>query len=241
MIPDILAPPSSAVTAQLDVVRSDAAPEAGLRYMAPASCLYQEGDPRTHVYRVEQGAVAVYEKRMGRPNHTVEIAGPGDFVGLGCFEQYCDSASVIVSSLLTCLDEQEFCALAERDPALRQQQTDAIHRDFERRKAAILDQYPSTSVESVAAFLVSISRQNVHEGRDKTVVYDSLTCGAVAYLLGFDVETLAEALLDLKRQGLIEEGANGQLHLLSLERLEQLADGHECSLIRRKILQAEAV
>ena len=241
MIADILALPSSAVTAQLDFVPSDISPVVGLRYMTPGSCLYREGAPRTHVYRVEQGAVAVYEKRMGRPNHTVEIAGPGDFVGLGCFEQYCDSASVIVSSLLTCLDEQEFSALAERDPALRQQQTDAIHRDFERRKAAVLDQYPSTPVKSLAAFLVSISRQNVHEGRDETVVYDSFACGAVAYLLGFGVETLAEALLDLKRQGLIEEGANGQLHLLSLERLEQLADGHECSLIRRKILQAEAV
>lgn len=225
MITDILTPPSSAVTAQLDHVCCGISPEAGLRYMTAGSCLYQEGDPRTHVYRVEQGAVAVYEKRVGRPNHTVEIAGPGDFVGLGCFEQYCDSASVIVSSLLTCLDEQEFNALAEGDPALRKQQTDAIHRDFERRKAAILDQYPSTPVESLAAFLISISRQNVHEGRDKTVVYDSFTCGAVAYLLGFDVETLAEALLDLKREGLIEEGSNGQLQLLSLGRLEQLADG----------------
>lgn len=225
MITDILAPPSSDVIAQLDHVPSDISPDAGVLDMAPGSCLYREDEPRTHIYRVEHGAVAVYEKRIGRPNHTVEIAGPGDFVGLGCFERYCDSASVIVSSLLTCLDEEEFNALAERDPALRKQQTDAIHRDFERRKAAVLDQYPSTPVESLAAFLVSISRQNVHEGRDKTVVYDSFTCGAVAYLLGFDVETLAEALLDLKHQDLIEEGSSGQLHLLSLDRLEQLADG----------------
>jgi CRP/FNR family transcriptional regulator, anaerobic regulatory protein len=225
MITDVLTPPSNAVTAQLGHVTSGISPEIGLSHMTPGSCLYREGEPRTHVYRVEQGAVAVYEKHIGRPNQTVEIAGPGDFVGLGCFEQYRDSASVIVSSLLTCIDEREFSALAERDPALRQQQTDAIHRDFERRKAAVLDQYPSTPIESLAAFLVSISRQNVHEGRDKTVVYDCFTCGAVAYLLGFDVDTLAAALLDLKRQGLIEEGANGQLHLLSLERLEQLADG----------------
>lgn len=229
MITDIVAPPSNAVTSQLAHVPHGISTEAGLRYMTAGSCLYSEGEPRIYVYRVEQGAVAVYENRVRRPNHTVEIVGPGDFVGLGCFEHYCDSASVIVRSLLTCLEWQEFAALTERDPALRKQQTDAIHRDFERRKAAILDRHPPTPVERIAAFLVSISRQNVHEGRDKTVVYDSLTCGAVAYLLGFDVEALAEALLDLKGEGLIEEGSNGQLHLLSLERLEQLADGMRAS------------
>jgi CRP/FNR family transcriptional regulator len=187
--------------------------------------LYQEGDLQTHVYRVEQGAVAVYEKHVGRLNHTVEIAGRGDFVGLGGFERHSDSALATQSTLLSCLDEQEFIALAERDPSLRKQQVDAIHRDFERRKSAILNRYPSTPVEAVAAFLTSVSRQNVHEGRDATIVADSLKCGAVASFLGLGIDTLEKALLDLKSKGLIKEGSNGQVQLLHLERLEQLADG----------------
>jgi|GEM_PF-4727374 len=225
MLPDILAFSSEAAAAQSHYVSTVFTSEPRLRYFKAGSCLYQEDCLRTHVCQVEQGAVAVYEKRVGRPNHMVQIAGPGDFVGLGCFERYCDSAFVIQSSLLTCLKEQEFTALAERDPALRKQQTDAIHRDFERRKAAILDRYPSTPVETLAAFLISISRHNVHEGRDQAIVYESFKCGTVAKLLGLDVETLAEALLELKRKGLVEKGPNGQLHLLCLERLEQLADG----------------
>ncbi|MCK5548934.1 MAG: Crp/Fnr family transcriptional regulator [Hyphomicrobiaceae bacterium] len=193
--------------------------------MDASDYLFQEGDLRTHACRVEQGAIAVYEKRLGRPNQVIEIVGRGDFVGLGCFERYRDNALAMESTLLTCLDEQEFIALAERDPSLRKQQADAIHRYFERHKADILNGYPSTPVEALAAFLASVSRQNVHEGRNATIVTDSLKCGAVANLLGFDIETLGKALLDLENKGLIQEGSNGQLHLLDLERLEWLADG----------------
>ena len=225
MFADNLAPSLEPIAARSDKTPSNVSPEAEFVCLEAGAYLYQEDDLRTHVYRVEQGVIAVYEKRIGRPNHTIEIVGRGDFVGLGCFERYIDSALAIESSLLTCLDEQAFTALAERDLALQEQQINAIHRHFERRKATILDRYPSTSVQALAAFLVSVSRQNVHEGRNATIVTDSLKCGAAANLLGFDIETLGKALLDLENKGLIQEGSNGQLHLLDLERLERLADG----------------
>jgi len=189
--------------------------------------LFEEGALRTQVYRVEQGAIAVYEKRIGRPNYTIEVAGRGSFVGFGCFERYSNSAFAIESSLLSTLTEEEFAALAERDPALRKKQVDAIHREFERRKAAILDRYPSTLVGALAAFLVSVSRQNVHEGRSATVITDTIKCGAVAGLLGTDVDSLGKALLSLKTKTLIREGTEGEIHLLNIPGLEQLADGSD--------------
>jgi CRP/FNR family transcriptional regulator len=208
-----------------DKAHSDLSAEPELLCLHASDCLYQEGDLRTHVYRVKHGAIAVYQKRVGRPNHTIEIVGHGGFVGVGCFERYGDNALAMESSLLTRLDEQEFIALAERDPSLRKQQADAIRGDFERRKAAILNRHPSTLVTALAAFLASVSRQNVHEGRNATIVTDSLKCSAVSNLLGLDIETMGKALLDLNNKGLIQEGSNGQMHLLDLERLERLADG----------------
>ncbi len=225
MFADTLTSSLERVATPSDKAPSNLSAEPELLCLDASDYLYQEGDLRAHVYRVEQGAIAVYEKRLGRPNQVIEIVGRGDFVGLGCFERYRDNALAMESTLLTCLDEQEFIALAERDPSLRKQQADAIHRYFERRKAAILNGYPSTPVEALAAFLASVSRQNVHEGRNATIVTDSLKCGAVANLLGFDIETLGKALLDLENKGLIQEGSNGQIHLLDLERLERLADG----------------
>lgn len=187
--------------------------------------LYREGDLRTHAYKLEHGAVAVYEKRVGRSNHTIKIAGRGDFVGLGCFERYGDGALALERTLMSCFDEQELMALAERDPTLRTQRIDAIRADFVRRKATILDRYPSTSAEAVAAFLVSVSRQNLHEGRVDIIIADSLKCGAVANLLGFDIDTLGKALVELENKGLIQAESNGQIRLLDLDQLESLADG----------------
>ena len=225
MSADTLTSSLEPVATPSDKAPSNLSPELELLWLDASDYLFQEGDLRAHVYRVEQGTIAIYEKRVGRPNHTIQIVGRDDFVGLGCFERYGDSALAMESTLLTCLDEQEFIALAERDPSVRKQQVDAIHRDFERRKAAILNRHPSTPVEALAAFFASVSRQNVHEGRNATIVTDSLKCGAVANLLGFDIETLGKSLLDLEDTGLIQEGSNGQMHLLDLERLERLADG----------------
>jgi CRP/FNR family transcriptional regulator len=225
MLDDIIAPSLEPIAARSGRAPSNVSPEPEFVCLEAGGCLYQEGDLRTRVYRVEQGVIAVYEKRIGRPNHTIEIVGRGGFVGVGCFERYIDSAFAIESSQLTCLDEREFTALAERDLALQEQQINAIHRHFERRKATILDRYPSTSAQALAAFLVSVSRQNVHEGRNATIIADSSKCSAVADLLGFDIETLGKALLDLKNKGLIQDGSSGPLHLLDLERLERLADG----------------
>ena len=225
MFTEILAPSLEPRAVPSHKASSNAPPEPDFISLKTGQCLYQEGDLRTHVYRVEQGVVAVYEKHIGRPNHTTEIVGRGDFVGLGCSERYVNSAIAIEPSLLTCLDEREFATLAKCDLALQEQHRNAIHRQFERHKASMLDRYPSTSVQALAAFLVSISRQNVHEGRNAAIVTDSLKCGAIADLLGFDIDTLGRALLDLKNNGLIQEGSNGQLHLLGLERLERLADG----------------
>ncbi len=225
MSADTLTSSLEPVATPSDKAPSSLSPELELLWLDASDYLFQEGDLRAHVYRVELGTFAIYEKRVGRPNHTIQIVGQDDFVGLGCFERYGDSALAMESTLLTCLDEQEFIALAERDPSLRKQQADAIHRYFERRKAAILNGYPSTPVEALAAFLASVSRQNVHEGRNATIVTYSLKCGAVANLLGFGIETLGKSLLDLEDTGLIQDGSNGQMHLLDLERLERLADG----------------
>ena len=200
-------------------------PNPELRVLTVGDYLYQEGDTRTHYYKMAHGAVAIFDKCVGRPNHTVEIAAQGDFVGLGCFEQYCDNARAIRDSVLTCFEENEFVALAKRDPVLGKKQAHAIAREFERRKTSILNRGASTPVECLAAFLVSISRQNVHEGRAPSIVSDSLKCNVVASLLGLDIDTLAQALLELKGMGFIKELQNGRLHLIDLENLKCLADG----------------
>ena len=187
--------------------------------------LYREGDLRVAFFKLHRGAIALFLHRPSRPNEVIEIAAPGEWVGLGCQERYIESAQVLVDSVVMHVAKNDFAQLASIDLTLREQLASAIKREFESRKAQLIGDGPATPLECTAAFLVSISRQNVHEGRNPSIITDSIRCGAAAALLGFDIGVLSGALLELKRMGLIEECALGQLHIKNIERLERLADG----------------
>jgi CRP/FNR family transcriptional regulator, anaerobic regulatory protein len=195
------------------------------RYIAAGTQLFEEGAPRRHVYRIEHGTVAVYAKHVGRPNRVTSVAGPGEYVGLGCLADYSENARTVEPTILTSLELEAFNRLTQNDPVVRALQTEAIHKEFDKRKAMIVNQRSSTPAECVAAFLVAVSGLNVREGYDPSIVPDTCECGAVANLLGLDIETLAKALLSLKGQGLIHEAPGGELRLVDLGPLERMAEG----------------
>ncbi len=229
---DIGAPRGDAAGPAIKGGPSDIAVGPKQRVVRAGEYIYREGDQRDFVYRVDKGAVAVFEKHVGRPNSTVELAAEGDFVGLGSFEEHYDNARAIVNSTISCLERHEFMERAECDPVLRKKQSDAAEREFEHLKARAVGPRRSTLVECVAAFLVSVSRQNAHEGRDPAVITDSLKCGVVANLLGVDIDSLALALVELQNRGLIAIGDHGCVQLTAMDGLERLADGLDLPVVQ---------
>jgi len=94
---------------------------------------------------------------------------------------------------------------------------------FEARRHAVVSAGDWAPVERIAAFLASIARNNRHEGRDPTVIPDSLTCGFVADLLGFPIDTLAAVLETLEHRGLVAADPRCGLRITDLDALEGLA------------------
>lgn len=215
------------------VLAKDAAngePESTGRPSATETCvlevgddLFREADPRTCVYQVEKGLVAVFERRSGSPPYVLQMAGQGDYVGLGCLERHRDNARAVVESVVSIVPRREFASLVERDPKLRQEQDDAVKKDFEYGRALARDRGAAAPIDRVAAYLVAISRQNATEGRDPTVIADSMNSGAVAYMLDLDISTLGRALLELQGMGLVEQHSEADLHLTDIESLEHIA------------------
>ena len=193
--------------------------------LAVGDYLYKEAQPRTHVYRVEKGVLAVFERRIDRPANIIEMAGRGDYVGLGCLQQHRDNARAVVDSIVSFVPRAEFDRLAEGDLKVRQKQDKAIQRDFEFGKMLARDRGRSAPVECVAAFLTAVSRQNAHEGRDPTVLTDTLKSGIVTSLLDVDEKTLTHALVELQGMGLVEQHPIADLHLKDIAALERVADG----------------
>ena len=75
----------------------------------------------------------------------------------------------------------------------------------------------------VAALLSSISHNNRYEGRDPAVIPDCFSSGFVADLLGLRVDDLADALVELKHRGLVQEQGSA-LRLTDLSALERLVE-----------------
>jgi Crp-like helix-turn-helix protein len=75
----------------------------------------------------------------------------------------------------------------------------------------------------VAALLSAISRNNRYEGRDPAVIPDCFSSGFVADLLGLSVSHLADALVELKCRGLVQEQGS-TLRLTDLSALERLVE-----------------
>ncbi|NJO21807.1 MAG: hypothetical protein HC868_01240, partial [Sphingomonadales bacterium] len=73
----------------------------------------------------------------------------------------------------------------------------------------------------------TLSRNNAREGRDPTIIPDTLNCGAVAEMLGLEVSALAAALLELANKHLIELVPVASLRISDMQGLERFATGCE--------------
>jgi CRP/FNR family transcriptional regulator len=204
---------------------------AGIRRTIPANgFLFRPGEARSHVFRVESGAVCLYEgHRADRPS-VIEFLFPGDLVGLGFLEQHSMSAKALLETSVTCLPPEAIDDLTRDNPRAQMQLDAAIEREFELRREELREAGQRQPIERVAALLVLSARTNVEEGRRADLIRDSWRSGVIADLLQLSLDDLAAILVELERRGLIETAEEG-LRLTDIAGLEALADG-KCPAIK---------
>src|SRR5262245_62562804 len=77
--------------------------QAALRRVEAKEFVFIEGDPTTHVFRVETGAVALYKVLADGRRQIVGFAYPGDLIGLGAQGEHVMNAQAIKPTRLRCL------------------------------------------------------------------------------------------------------------------------------------------
>lgn len=202
------------------------AAEAGrdARTLSAGDFLFQEGDPRTHAFRIESGGICVYKTLPDGGRDVLEFAFSGDLVGLGYHGNHVATAQATTQTSVSCLPSTAQEPVTKKSRPAKAGGNTALEREAALIHEAVVSACKTRPIERVAALFVTLSHFNSYEGRVPDIITDSLKCGVVAGYLNMSLDLLTAQLTELEAQGLIEPAANG-LHLKDLPALEKLADG----------------
>jgi CRP/FNR family transcriptional regulator len=90
------------------------------RNLAPKETLFRDGDRRTCIYRVESGAICLYEPHWNDERSVIDFAFPGDYVGLGFLETQSCNASAICECQVKCIPWEQLTSAIAGNPSAQQ-------------------------------------------------------------------------------------------------------------------------
>ena len=99
---------------------------------------------------------------------------------------------------LSCLPRSALEPTLERSPNIKSRLTAAIEREVAFLKETDERAGRPKPLERIAALFVTLARCNAYEGRDPSVLTDSLSCGVVAGYLDMSLDDLAHWLTELE-------------------------------------------
>ena len=183
--------------------------------------LFKPGELRS-VYRVERGAISHIERSLDGQWNVFEFAFPGDLIGLGYLATHCTTATALVDTWVSLVNDFELATFLQNDERLRFSLADAGEREFEYVRTNAVSVSLQPPLQRLAYYLLAISGINGVEGRDATYIAEDVASGVIASRLHMTIDTLAMALLTLKRCGILDASQQG-LKIIDMARLETVA------------------
>ncbi len=198
-----------------------------VRHLARNELLFEAGDIKSKVYRVETGAVCIYRTRPDLTIEVIEHVLAGELVGLGFLERHTCNARATVETKVRCFGLDEVAGLVEDDAHNKARYDDAVEREFSFRRESLSNSARERPLVRLAAFLVAVSHRSGEEGGDPAFIDDTVDCGVIADFLGLSVDLLALALMQLEMRGLVETAPPHGLRLKDIPALEEIAAERE--------------
>lgn len=228
----------AASTAHFAALRSPVAPrpavgfeqslaQASLRRVEEKEFLFAEGDPTSHVYRIETGAIALYRVLADGRRQVMGFAYPGDIIGLGVEDEHAMNAQAVKPTRVRCLPVAALRQSAANDPMLGFKLYEALARELAATRDLMLTTGQRSAMERVAGFLLAFSRRNQRNAKDPTTFELPMTRTDIGDFLGLTIETVSRTFTKLKVLQLIELPHSSQVRLLAIDELESLANGEE--------------
>ncbi len=201
--------------------------QAALRRVEAKEFVFIEGDPTTHVFRVETGAVSLYKVLADGRRQIVGFAYPGDLIGLGAQGEHVMNAQAIKPTRLRCLPMATLHRAVAEDPTLGFKLYEAVARELAATRDLMLTTGQRSATERVASFLMAFSRRSKRNGQDPCDFELPMTRADIGDFLGLTIETVSRTFTKLKTLGMIELPQTNRVRLVDLDQLESLAAGEE--------------
>lgn len=195
-----------------------------LRRIETKEHVYCEGDPRTHVFQVEQGVIAVYKTLVDGRRQIIDFAYPGDLIGLGVLREHVLSAQAVCTAKVRCLSTAALERAAETDANLAIKLYRAVCHELAATRHLLVTVGQRSAAERLASFLITLHRRL--GGPSNMTVNLAMRRSDIADLLGLTIETVSRTIAKLRTMGIIDVEQGGTtVHIRDFDRLEELASG----------------
>jgi CRP/FNR family transcriptional regulator len=198
---------------------------APLRAVDTRKHVFTEGDHRSHLYRVESGAICLYKMLPDGRRQVVGFAYPGDLLGFGPPGAHQLNAQATIRSQLRCVPWRSVERAARANPILGIALWEAIAQELASAHELLLTAGQRTATERVAAFLLAVSRRNACRGEDELVVILPMTRTDIGDSLALTIETVSRVFTSLRRARVIDLAHRSHVRIRDMDALEQLAKG----------------
>ncbi len=210
-------------SARENVTLEDRLTQAAERKLDAKEHVFCEGDPRTQVYRVEEGVVAIYKTLFDGRRRIIDFAYPGDFIGLGMLSEHIMGAQATCPTRVRCLSASALESLAATDATLALKLYKSVCQDLAAARRLLVTLGQRSAVERVAAFLLALNRRNGRTQKD--IIKLDMRRSDIADLLGLTIETVSRTLTKLREMGIIDVQHGGTtVRILDLNGLTDLAN-----------------
>jgi CRP/FNR family transcriptional regulator len=198
---------------------------APLRGVEAKDHVFTEGDARSHVYRIETGAVCLYKVLSDGRRQVLGFAYPGDLVGLGAPGAHQFNAQATKSSRLRALPWGTVQKIARHDPELGIKLYEMISEELAAARDLLMSTGQRTATERLAVFLLAMSRRNERRGQKPTVIDLPMTRSDIGDFLGLTIETVSRTFTKLRHLRVIDLAQCARVQLLDVDALQRLAGG----------------
>jgi CRP/FNR family transcriptional regulator, anaerobic regulatory protein len=185
--------------------------------------VFCDGDPRTHVFRIEEGVIALSKLLGDGRRQIIEFAYPGDFIGLGTLREHIFDAQATCAAKVRCLSASALEQEASRDAGLALKLYKAVSAELAAARSLLVSVGQQSAMERLSGFLLSLNARNVETGGDEDVVKLPMRRSDIADLLGLTIETVSRTITKLRTMRVIEVVRGTEVHILDGDRLAELA------------------